>query len=643
MRKYPLFNKTAFRKNATRFAPVWILYTLALLAMLVLAYARNGSMNRATLFTQDLFDLPRTMGVINLIYALIVAQLLFGDLYNSRMCNALHALPIRREGWFVTNVVSGLVFSLIPTLIMTLAIFPMLAGTAYTGAWRLPVMSFLAANLEFICFYGIAVLCVMCVGNRFTMVAGYGLMNTGAELGFWAVNMIYTPMLYGVRTPYRLTALLTPLDHCVNYEFFKDTTPADVYTALWKDTSGMTATFSLGGEWGRLWALAGVGIVMMALAVVLYRKRHLETAGDAVSFPVLVPVFQVLCTLFITLCGQYVVRDMLGAYITPVLQYTLLALCLIIGWFIGKMLVAKSTRVFGKQNWYGLGILGLVLALSLVGTHFDVLNLAERLPDPDKIESVIVNQYYSDSVILTEEKDIEKVLRLHNLALEDRVERSGMYVRGYDGTFVQVYDENDAAYDVTQENPELTFAATVELCYKLKGGKTMERQYNIWTEKEAGNILRDLRSRWDVLNQRETVLPDGTTVKVAEYALNNAWYISVNDKRAELPSIPDAAQSLMKAIKADCDEGTMIRDGSFHKGYFRKQTPETNWRGEEEYSEQDTIRIYMGDDKLTWGIDVYPDCENTVRWLQENGQLEDWKIIPNAQLDWKYLHESQTE
>ena len=78
MRKYPLFNKTAFRKNATRFAPVWILYTLALLAMLVLAYARNGSMNRATLFTQDLFDLPRTMGVINLIYALIVAQLLFG-------------------------------------------------------------------------------------------------------------------------------------------------------------------------------------------------------------------------------------------------------------------------------------------------------------------------------------------------------------------------------------------------------------------------------------------------------------------------------------------------------------------------------------------------------------------------------------
>ena len=38
---------------------------------------------------------------------LLAALVLFGDLDNPRMCNALHALPLRRETWFFSHAAAG--------------------------------------------------------------------------------------------------------------------------------------------------------------------------------------------------------------------------------------------------------------------------------------------------------------------------------------------------------------------------------------------------------------------------------------------------------------------------------------------------------------------------------------------------------
>lgn len=65
-------------------------------------------------------------------------MLLFGDLYNSRMCNALHAMPMRRETLFLTNVVSGLLFSMIPTAVMALLSVPLLNATIVETRGRSP-------------------------------------------------------------------------------------------------------------------------------------------------------------------------------------------------------------------------------------------------------------------------------------------------------------------------------------------------------------------------------------------------------------------------------------------------------------------------------------------------------------------------
>mgnify|MGYP003285378316 FL=1 len=136
------FNGAVFRKNLTRFAPVMALDTLLLVIMIMLAWTRPGE-NRGYYFIDQVSTLISLMGYVNLVYGAVVAQLIFGDLFSSRMCNALHAMPLRRECWFVTNVVSGLVYSLIPTAVAALVLLPLLTKTIFVGAWKLAFLFFL--------------------------------------------------------------------------------------------------------------------------------------------------------------------------------------------------------------------------------------------------------------------------------------------------------------------------------------------------------------------------------------------------------------------------------------------------------------------------------------------------------------------
>ena len=114
--------KTAFAKDLTRFAPVWGLYLVGILLALL-----PGLVGDEPATVGD--TLGRSLGgfaVLNLAYAALCAQLLFGDLFRSRLCNALHALPLKRSHWFFCHVGAGFVFSLVPNTLCALVIMPLL-------------------------------------------------------------------------------------------------------------------------------------------------------------------------------------------------------------------------------------------------------------------------------------------------------------------------------------------------------------------------------------------------------------------------------------------------------------------------------------------------------------------------------------
>ena len=178
--KTSFFNQTVLKKNLTRFAPVMAVYTLCLILGMMMLYQNNEEMGRTFWFASRMGECIQVMGLVNLFFATLCAILLFGDLYNSRMCNALHAMPMRRETLFLTNVVSGLLFSMIPTAVMALLSVPLLNATIVENAWQIALLWYVGTNLQFITFFGAAIFSVFCTGNRFAMAVVYAVLNGGA-------------------------------------------------------------------------------------------------------------------------------------------------------------------------------------------------------------------------------------------------------------------------------------------------------------------------------------------------------------------------------------------------------------------------------------------------------------------------------
>lgn len=633
------FNPTVYRKNLTRFAPVWMLYTLCLVLGLVLMYY-NGGTSKNYWFASHMAEMIPVMGVINLFYGLLTAQLLFGDLFNSRMCNALHAMPLRREGWFFTNVASGLTFSLVPTAVMAALSLPLLAGSLFEGAWKIAFLFFAAVNLQYICFFGIAVFAAMVTGNRFSMAAGYGLVNFGAVIVYWLVDTIYTPMLYGVITPTALMENLTPVQHMTNHTFLMMDNRSMLFEEFGKDLVGAVAHFHLTEEWWRLFACAGAGIGFALVALILYKKRDMECAGDAVAFKFLIPCFQIPCSIVVAAGAQFFLETFLGVY---GYNFLVLGLGLIVGWFIGKMLTERTTRVFRLKNCYGLVALFAVIGLSLLATYFDVLNIEQYRPKPEDIQSIRFGTSYTSDKDLTEEADFEAILRLHQLAVEGQLEEPGAYVteNGQPVRFSQ-----SAAYQamqeeiITQEKAGVTnvaipgvegyYATQVHIVYTLENGKVINRRYNIWSDGEGGDIARSIMSRWEFVRQRYWGGNELDRLALALSTLKSINYDeSLSPAHVETHQTLEDAQSLLEAIQADCAAGRMAQDSWLHTGNFRYEDTETD-RG---IYYRSSIYIYIRGEDYGWNVEVYPDSVNTVRWLQSRGLMKA-ELCPEPTIYW---------
>ena len=243
------------------------------------------------------------------------------------------------------------------------------------------------------------------------------------------------------------------------------------------------------------------------------------------------------------------------------------------------------------------------------------------MPDIGDIAKVELNGYKME-----DRSDIETVLKLHNLALGDRVEAFGAYVLEENGEYVRM---EDSFYRYWQEGdplPQQRMADTCNLTYTLKDGRTVRRSYNVWVDSAAGEIPKKLLSRWDAVNS-DTVEINGKDVEVLPLVLDaiENLYSSTNSKTPENLKNRAAAESLLRAIQADCEAGTMVQDDAYHDGVF--VIPELDG---EPYETRD-LYIHLSSKNYGWSVNVYTDCENTIRWMRDNGLLaEDVTIQPHG-------------
>lgn len=550
-------NGTVLRKDITRFAPLWAIYLIGgLLVMLTTLSSSNASSAARSL--------AGTIGgfsIINMIYAALCAQLLFGDLFKSRMCNALHAMPLRRESWFLTHVVAGLLFSLVPHAVAVGLMTFVLEEFWFVGLYWL-----LGMTLEYIFFFGLAAFSVFCVGNRFAQVAVYGILNFISLIAYWFVSTVYDVMLYGVPIKDEVFADFCPVVHmCASNQLVRfERVQADIYyymDATWQYKG-------LGEGWDYLILCAGLGVVLMVLALLLYRKRKLECAGNFIAVKPLEPVFAVVFTL----CVGCVFAAFGQMFDSGYLVY--LSVGLVVGWFVGQMLLRRTVKVFQWKNFLKLAILGVAMAASMLLTYLDPIGFVRWTPDPEQVAVVEINtgsqinSYSSNYLKLDGYEQRYGVVEAHKAAIADR----------------------DAQYDGRSR--------VFTICYTMKDGRQITRTYTIYSDSIAWERMKTLYntpaqimgfSNWDSFVEAVTPSIDGYSLKELCNQYNRKYGKSVNSEKIKL--------ELLDALRKDCEANLITHNLFETEKDQQKQSVEL---------EQDNKWRYVA---------VYAVSKNTLAWF----------------------------
>ena len=128
--------------------------------------------------------------------------------------------------------------------------------------------------LQYLFFFGVAVFAVMCAGNALGALAIYGLFNFLAFLMAWLSLTFYEPVLYGVKLNLETIAKGSPIMSFTISQYFDFS---------YDNMTGIANFIFHPEDWEYLWAAAAVGVALLGLSLVCYRRRDLETAADLIN------------------------------------------------------------------------------------------------------------------------------------------------------------------------------------------------------------------------------------------------------------------------------------------------------------------------------------------------------------------------
>ena len=394
------FDRTVFKKTVLRFWPLWAAYLVVWLLALPLSgvmYLRLQGQNGGSYMENFAFShVPGSVpGVLVLAagFGAMCAMAAFSHLYNARSANFFGSLPVRREGLFLTHYLAGLSFTIVPNIIIALlTLLVELAGGVVSwqglGFW-------LGVSCgECLLFYTMAVFCAMFTGHILALPAFYAVLNV---LVYGVQVLIQTTMqafYYGYNGRQmgwtgELVRWFTPALNLGNNVYSYYSYPA-VRLGEPEPAQRVLETHAL---WtGGLYAIAA--LVLAACALLLYRARHMESAGDVVSVKVMRPVFKYGVAACVGPVFGYASSLFLGRG-----EATLMVSILVwglIGYFAAQMLLDKSFRVFHK--WKGATAVAGAFVLLFLVVGFDLTGFETRVPDPDQVAQVRLAEMQTDSL-----------------------------------------------------------------------------------------------------------------------------------------------------------------------------------------------------------------------------------------------------
>ena len=549
------FNKAIYKRALSRFWLIGAAYA-AVLCFLTLMCGRYFNFDTKEIAEyvsySILSNLTRREIVAAAIAAVVMAVAVYGWMFRKTSAAYISALPVTREALLISGMLAALTILILPCL------FSMLVSLLlYGGAGPVYVSSLLCSTaavvLMNIAFFGLASFCTVFTGNAAVLPALYVIALYGFVGIEVVIRYIAEFLLFGVRGTGWELAILSPL-----YYFFNN------YVGSYLYAIPLTAIY------------AAAGVILAGLAVIFFRHRRMEAAGEVVAVPVLRPLFRwglaavgalgmallILKTVF-NVGSHAAENDGTPARVAILLLAMLFGAA--VGWFGADALMRKTLRVFDR-HWKGLGVFCALLCALVVVTELDVFGVERYQPDADEIGYAAVygwGEYIPKRIMQPE--NVEALLSLQKDIIANKKAYESQ--RGFN-TFpltIEYFDTNGKLLA-----RRVYIYATEEYVPYVTGGDV-----TVGFLAENDGISRNIRQYEELLNSRELMeeraLFPCDRSETAVFSASIQWYVSNSPTQLGLTLTTDEFWELYDTcIVPDLRDGNIggvkiIQDEDFYR------------------------------------------------------------------------------
>lgn len=482
--KTSLFNKTIFRKDITRFWPLWALQLvgglLALIAPMMSELSYMSSIHAGTdekmsfmvtLIKNSCLS-PYTMSA-----GIVVAVCVFLYLTRERDAYTIHSFPFTRTTLFVSHYLAGLAILLVPPVIIEL-LLALIAQFHGLNVILVVMIYLLEWLIQILFFYSLACAVVMLTGNPFMSLVIYVVLNFLAA----GVHMLYSTLAelfvygnqagsYGYMNGETVT-VLTPV-----YNFLMNICNTDIaaYRILEDDTLVVNYKEMLQSVASTAYYILPAILFVMA-ALMLYRMRKLESAGDMVAFNWGRPVFRVVFVFCASLLFALAVYELCFGNTISSYAYgrifriilVLVAVGTVLFYLLSNMILDKTFFIWKRTSYWRMALFAVLMMLGLVGVRDG--QIGAKIPARDNITGVDVRIQFGDE---------EYLYQKAYLSLTDD--------KGID----EIYKQNKAILKYGRNlnnNSDEEMTGTIEITYRLHGGK----RRCIYPVQTGGSVVNNL-------------------------------------------------------------------------------------------------------------------------------------------------------
>lgn len=532
----------------------------------------------------------------------------FSYLHSAGKVDLYHALPVKREKLFLIQVLIGAVDYIIPALLWFVLscavagvknVFTLETAAALACNWLLGLIFCMYA-------FSIAALAMMLTGRLLT-----GILGTAV---FFFLDIVVGAIVFGFQSVFYNTMIgvRSDLFWGIGPKVLSPLNLADAAFFSWYQGNG----------WRLALTAAAAAVLLLALSLLIYRKRPSEAAGKAMAFFRAGECIKVILSATAALAFGLIFGEATGASSDFWMIFGLLLGYVFIYALIQMIYTLDIRKCFSGKAAF---LAGLVITFGITAIcRFDLTGFDSYLPAQDKIETIAVS--VDNQVSCMFDSNMYDTVRMEHAQMPCDDETYAVLERFVSGNMI---------YHKTSRNNIGEEGVWMQVEVRLKNGKSYRRGYTMYRKDVEQELLtlytkKEYReATWPMLAAGEDELL-GMKVFCNEQLLSDDAYYENSTEGTVLKK--EDARKVFAALQEDLSSGdpsVFLREMPYALVQCQMDLSDAGFGVSPSW--QDGAYGWAGDEQQIWtsSVPVYPSFTKTEKALKALG-IEPVKV-PSAE------------